>query len=117
MFSSFSSENMRLNDLNCVHAFSDFACGFPLWTKFAVFQNEQTLIIYNPSNKLIQNKFWIINNSFEEILVTRHRWQVTGIASSNLSSPLPATGITTATTPTGHRYYHLLMHHHYPHWP
>ena len=27
-FSGFLSENMRLNDLNRVHVFSDFACGF-----------------------------------------------------------------------------------------
>ena len=27
-FSGFSSENMRLNDLNHVHLFSNFACGF-----------------------------------------------------------------------------------------
>ena len=27
-FSGFSSENMRLNDLSRMHAFSDFACGF-----------------------------------------------------------------------------------------
>ena len=141
-FSRFSSKNMRLNDVNCVHVFSDFACGFLLWSKFFLFCRFLLLIvrfcgffyipmppsyniltsslltlklkpvppsevlysnppscfyvlslachfnglpfilfqrnisysfskwtklnfIYNTSNKLIQNKFWIINKSFE----------------------------------------------------
>ena len=34
VFFRFSSENMRLNDLNRVHVFSDFACDFRFWSKF-----------------------------------------------------------------------------------
>ena len=34
-FSGFSSENIRLNDLNRVHVYSDFACGLvPFWSTF-----------------------------------------------------------------------------------
>ena len=33
-FSGFSSENMRLDDLNSVHASSDFVCGFRFSSKF-----------------------------------------------------------------------------------
>ena len=52
VFSGFSSENMRLNDLNRVHVFSDFACDFRFWSKFiSVFYDylyRFAVFLYNP---------------------------------------------------------------------